>query len=109
MKKNFLVVLLLCVMSISKAQQLQTSSLSDMQGMFHNPAMAGMTMKGMVGVTYRNQWAGVSGNPKTATIFGSIALTEQKIGLGAYVYNDQTGPTSRTGVQLAFAKHIPLK
>ena len=109
MKKNFLIVLLLCLMTISKAQQLQTSSLSDMQGMFHNPAMAGMTMKGMVGVTYRNQWAGVSGNPKTATVFGSIALSEQKIGLGAYIYNDQTGPTSRTGVQLAFAKHIPLK
>lgn len=80
-----------------------------MQGVLHNPAMAGMTMKGMVGVSYRNQWTGVSGSPKTATLFGSIALPEQKIGLGGYIYNDQTGPTSRTGIQLAFAKHIPMK
>lgn len=109
MKRNFLIILLLCVMTIGKAQQLQTSSLYDMQGVLHNPAMAGMTMKGMVGVSYRNQWTGVSGSPKTATLFGSFALPEQKIGLGGYIYNDQTGPTSRTGIQLAFAKHIPMK
>ena len=109
MKKNFLIILLLCVMTIGKAQQLQTSSLYDMQGLLHNPAMAGMTMKGMVGVSYRNQWTGTSGNPQTATLFGSFALPEHKIGLGGYIYNDQTGPTSRTGIQLAFAKHIPLK
>jgi len=109
MKKNFLIIMLLCVMTMGKAQQLQTSSLYDMQGVFHNPAMAGMTMKGMVGVTYRDQWTGVSGSPRTATLFGSFALPEQKIGLGGYIYNDKTGPTSRTGVELAFAKHIPMK
>ena len=109
MKKNFLIILLLCVMTIRKAQQLQTSSLYDMQGVLHNPAMAGMTMKGMVGISYRNQWTGVSGSPKTATLFGSFALPEHKIGLGGYIYNDQTGPTSRTGIQMAFAKHIPMK
>ncbi|HEV8270621.1 MAG TPA: type IX secretion system membrane protein PorP/SprF [Chitinophagaceae bacterium] len=109
MKKNFLIILLLCVMTIGKAQQLQTSSLYDMQGVLHNPAMAGMMMKGMIGVSYRNQWTGVSGSPKTATLFGSFALPEHKIGLGGYIYNDQTGPTSRTGVQFAFAKHIPMK
>lgn len=109
MKKNFLIILLLCVMTIGKAQQLQTSSLYDMQGLLHNPAMAGMTMKGMVGITYRNQWTGTSGNPQTATLFGSFDLPEHKIGLGGYIYNDKTGPTSRTGIQLAFAKHIPMK
>jgi type IX secretion system PorP/SprF family membrane protein len=109
MKKNFLIILLLCVMTIGKAQQLQTSSLYDMQGVLHNPAMAGLTMKGMAGVSYRNQWTGVSGSPKTATLFGSFALPEHKIGLGGYIYNDQTGPTSRTGIQMAFAKHIPMK
>lgn len=110
MKRNFLIILLLCVMTIGKAQQLQTSSLYDMQGVLHNPAMAGISpMKGMVGISYRNQWTGISGSPKTATLFGSFALPEHKIGLGGYIYNDQTGPTSRTGIQLAFAKHIPMK
>lgn len=109
MKKNFLIILLLFVITIGKAQQLQTSSLYDLQGMIHNPAMAGMNMKGMLGASYRDQWAGISGSPKTATLFGSFALPEQKIGLGGYIYNDKTGPTSRTGVAFSFAKHIPLK
>jgi type IX secretion system PorP/SprF family membrane protein len=109
MKKNFLVITLLFVMTGVKSQQLQTSSLYDMQGFLHNPSMAGMTMKGMFGVSYRSQWTGVSGSPKTATMFGSFAIPQQNIGLGGYIYNDQTGPTSRTGIELAFAKHIPMQ
>ena len=63
----------------------------------------------MVGATYRTQWSAISGSPKTATVFGSFDLPKHNIGFGGYIYNDKTGPTSRTGVQLAFAKHIPLK
>jgi len=90
------------------AQQLQTSSLYDLQGIFHNPSTAGANGTSMIGASYRTQWSGLSGAPKTATVFGSFDLPELKIGLGGYIYNDQTGPTSRTGVQLAFAKHIPF-
>ena len=93
----------------ASAQQLQTSSLYDMQGVLHNPSMAGATQKGMIGGSYRTQWAGLSGRPQTGTIFGSFDLPSQKIGLGGYLYTDQTGPTKRTGIQLAFAKYIPLQ
>lgn len=108
MRKILLFVLMSIVFAEGYSQQLQTSSLYDMQGVFHNPSMAGVRMPGMVGITYRNQWTGVNGNPKTATLFGSFELPNQKIGLGGYVYSDKTGPTSRTGVEFAFAKHIPL-
>lgn len=87
------------------AQQLQTSSMYDLQGMIHNPSTAGV-QGSMVGVSYRTQWSGISGSPKTATAFGSFDLPKQNIGLGGYLYNDKTGPTSRTGFQFAFAKHI---
>jgi type IX secretion system PorP/SprF family membrane protein len=92
----------------AQAQQLQTSSLYDMQGVFHNPSAAGTIHNGIVGVSYRSQWAGISGSPKTATVFGSFDLPAQKIALGGYAYNDKTGPTSRTGLQLSFAKYIPM-
>lgn len=91
------------------SQQLQTSSLYDMQGVLLNPSTAGANGYGMVGVTYRTQWSSISGAPKTATVFGSFDLPEHKIGLGGYIYNDKTGPTSRTGIQLSFAKYIPMK
>lgn len=93
----------------ANAQQLQTSSLYDMQGVLHNPSMAGASGYGMIGITYRSQWSNLSGSPKTATAFGSFDLPEHKIGLGGYIYNDKTGPTSRTGIDFSFAKYIPMK
>jgi len=106
MRKNIFILLLLGCGATATAQQLQTSSMYDLQGMIHNPSTAGV--KGsMVGASYRTQWNGFSGSPKTATVFGAIDLPNQKIGIGGYIYNDQTGPTSRTGIALSFAKHIP--
>jgi type IX secretion system PorP/SprF family membrane protein len=93
----------------ARSQQLQTSSLYDMQGMLHNPSTAGANGYGMVGLTYRSQWSSLSGSPKTATAFGSFDLPAHKIGLGGYIYNDRTGATARTGLDLAFAKYIPMK
>lgn len=106
MRKYFVILLSLGAVTTTNAQQLQTSSMYDLQGVFHNPSTAGVA-GGMFGVSYRTQWSGISGSPKTATVFGSFALTDLKIGLGGYIYNDKTGPTSRTGISLAFAKHIP--
>jgi type IX secretion system PorP/SprF family membrane protein len=108
MKKYFFLFAALTTTGFAFGQQLQTSSFYDMQGAFFNPSTAGVQNKAMVGATYRSQWSGISGSPKTATVFGSFALPEQKIGLGGYIYNDQTGPTSRTGINMAFAKHIPM-
>src|SRR5687768_4268033 len=107
MKKQILILLFLVCASAISAQQLQTSSLYDLQGAIHNPSLAGVQKGGMVGVSYRTQWSSISGSPKTATVFGSFELPALKIGLGGYIYNDKTGPTSRTGFALAFAKHIP--
>ena len=107
MKRNILILCMMAAMG-AQAQQLQTSSMYDMQGVFHNPSAAGTIHKGIVGVSYRSQWGGISGSPKTATVFGSFDLPEHKIAIGGYAYNDKTGPTSRTGLQLSFAKYIPM-
>jgi type IX secretion system PorP/SprF family membrane protein len=78
--------------------------------LLHNPSLAGVqqdeNIKGMMGASYRQQWSGISGAPQTVTVFGSFQLPKQKIGIGGYLYNDKTGPTSRTGIQLSLAKHI---
>ncbi len=107
MKKLIIIILFAGTVTTVSAQQLQTSSFFDMQGVIHNPSMAGSNGS-MVGATYRSQWSGLSGSPKTASVFGSFDLPNQKIGIGGYLYNDKTGPSSRTGIQVAFAKHIPL-
>ncbi len=107
MRKQLFLLLSLTCAGVVSAQQIQVSSLYDLQGMFHNPSTAGVG-KSMIGASYRTQWSSISGSPKTATVFGSAELPSLNIGLGGYIFNDKTGPTSRTGVQLAFAKHLHL-
>lgn len=74
-----------------------------------NPAAAGIANKNMIGVSYRSQWLAFSGNPRTYMVYGDVNMEKLKAGIGGYVYRDETGPTSRTGIQLAFSKHIISK
>jgi type IX secretion system PorP/SprF family membrane protein len=106
MKKITLAICFLGAALFGQAQQLQTSSLFDVQGVLHNPSMVGTQKNNFIGGTYRTQWASISGAPKTATLFGSFEIPKYKVGVGGYIYNDVTGPTSRTGINLSFAKHI---
>lgn len=108
MRNYILIFSLIGFVTHVSAQQIQTTSFYDIQGIFHNPSIAGV--KGNVaGVTYRSQWTGISGGPRTAMAFGAFDVPEMKIGIGGFLYNDKTGPTSRTALQLSFAKHIPTQ
>jgi type IX secretion system PorP/SprF family membrane protein len=52
-------------------------------------------------------WSGIAGSPVTALVYGSTFLEKANIGVGAYLYSDVTGPTSRRGIQTSYAYHIP--
>lgn len=106
MKHKILTAVFLALAVGANAQQLQTSSMYDLQGILHNPSVAGTLESNMVGVSYRSQWSGISGSPRTATVYGSFELPKFGIGIGANIYQDKTGPTSRTGISLSLAKHI---
>ena len=108
MKKLLYLIIISVSISVANAQQLQTSSLYDIQGILHNPAMAGMNAANFMGASYRSQWNGITGAPKTTNVFGSFAVPDKLIGLSGYLYSDVTGPTSRSGLQFAFAKHLPV-
>src|SRR5688572_21371737 len=97
-----------CFACAVSAQQLQSSSMYDLQGVLHNPAMAGVNKFGTVGVSYRKMWDGIDGGPQTATLFGSAYLPSVKLGLGGYIYSDKTGPTKRTGLQMSYAYHVQV-
>jgi type IX secretion system PorP/SprF family membrane protein len=84
-----------------------------MQNYLFNPSFAGVfrdaDQKGMFGITYRQQWTGISGSPTTINAFGSVRLNKQGIGIGGNFYSDKTGPTSRTGLLINLAKHIRMQ
>jgi type IX secretion system PorP/SprF family membrane protein len=75
----------------------------------YNPAAAGIANKNMVGASYRSMWSSFPGNPHTFMLYGDVKLDKLNAGIGAYLYRDETGPTSRTGAQLAYSKHIVSK
>lgn len=109
MRKILLALALLCVISGAQSQQLHFMSQYLQHNSMYNPAAAGMASKNMIGVSYRSMWSAFPGNPKTSMVYGDFELKKLKAGIGAYIYRDETGPTSRTGVQLAYSYHIKSK
>ena len=108
MKFYKLLFLCLSVITTVSAQQLMTSSLYEQHGNLQNPATTGASKQGTIGASYRKMWDGIAGGPQTTLLFGSGYLPSAKIGIGGYVYNDVTGPTKRTGAQVALSYHIPM-
>jgi type IX secretion system PorP/SprF family membrane protein len=89
-------------------QQLNTSSFYDLHPVLHNPATAGSRKTAMVGASFKKQWSSMPGSPQSGVVYGQTFLPTARIGVGGYLYHDVTGPTSRTGLQMAWAYHVPL-
>lgn len=109
MKHRYLFVLLTLTFFTGKAQQLNTSSFYELYAVLHNPATAGGSRHALMGSSLKKQWSSMPGNPQTGLVYGQTYLPKAKLGLGGYLYHDVTGPTSRTGLQMAYAYHIPVK
>jgi len=108
MKKFTPLLLLILVINSesASAQQLHFTSQYLQHNAMYNPGAAGISNKDMIGISFRSMWSSFPGNPRTYMVYGDANLEKLKSGIGAYVYRDETGPTSRTGIQLAFSKHI---
>jgi type IX secretion system PorP/SprF family membrane protein len=94
-----------------------------------NPAAAGSDGFTSINITERDQWVGLPNAPTTHSFsaqtrilknsFIAKALSLRKkfskrsasgrVGAGIYFYSDHNGPIGRTGMQLTYAYHIPLR
>mgnify|MGYP001332769043 CR=1 FL=1 len=72
-----------------------------------NPAFAGMEDYYQVRTSIRNQWTGINDAPST-TILSIYGQQEENVGLGGVIFNDQFGPSSRTGGSASYAYHLSL-
>ncbi|MEO8768869.1 MAG: type IX secretion system membrane protein PorP/SprF [Ferruginibacter sp.] len=109
MRKLLLAVVLLTALKTTNAQQLHFTSQYLQHNSMYNPAAAGIASNNLIGISYRSQWASFPGNPKTYMIYADADLKKLSAGIAGYVYRDETGPTSRTGLQLAYSYHIISK
>jgi type IX secretion system PorP/SprF family membrane protein len=127
-QKLLLTNYLLILTGIASSQQLPLYSQYMMNGFLLNPAMAGCDGYTTLNLTARDQWAGFENSPKTYALslqsrilrrnykIKGDALSSVKklnrrsgrVGLGAYVYNDQNGIVNQTGGQIAYSYHIFL-
>jgi type IX secretion system PorP/SprF family membrane protein len=108
--KKIKLLFVFTVLSFSiKAQQLHFMSQYLQHNSMLNPGAAGMSDANFIGMSYRSQWSSFPGSPKTYMLYGDVLLDKLKAGLAGYVYRDETGPTSRTGIQMAYSYHITSK
>ena len=79
------------------AQQIFKISNFTQHNFLYNPAASGANDRASVGMVYRSMWSGIAGGPKTEIIYGDKYFAAKKVGVSAVIYNDVTGPTSRSG------------
>lgn len=73
-----------------------------------NPAYAGFTNNLSTAVSYRQQWAGLEGGPKTVNFNSHIALSENRMGAGILVVSDRIGNSLVNEGLAAYAYKIAL-
>jgi type IX secretion system PorP/SprF family membrane protein len=105
-----IVVLLLITGTRSMAQQNIQFSQYVFNGLSINPAYAGYKEDLYLNATYRHQWAGFPGAPRTGgvSLDGVTPASEGKVGLGGQVLFDQLGPQEALSFYGSYSYRIPL-
>jgi type IX secretion system PorP/SprF family membrane protein len=123
---SLIVLSLLCGASL--AQQVPMYSQYIMNGFLVNPSFAGRDGYTTVTLTAREQWVGLEHAPatfaasfqtrilKNSYISKSTSVRKKlikptrggKVGLGGYIFNDNSGIMRRTGLQAVYAYHISM-
>ncbi len=108
--KNYIIIFSIVLLgnnAISQQQATFTNFL--VNDYYYNPAIAGSKNIHVANMSYRNQWSGFDGAPKTlmGNFYGSYR-NKGKAGYGASIISDKTGLTQRTGVYLNYAQHFQL-
>lgn len=106
MRKIYALTFLLGLFQQLQAQQLHFMSTFIQHNSMYNPGAAGFTENGVAGMAYRSMWSAFPGNPKTFMVYADTKWEKKSSGVAGYLYRDVTGPTSRTGLQLAYSYHV---
>lgn len=100
--------ILLTGATVLKGQQLPHYTQYMFNDFVINPAIAGVNNYYQIRTNHRFQWVGLVDPPLTNSIAFYGPHAKLDMGYGGYVYNDVTGPTSRTGITGAYAYNIAI-
>ena len=106
--KKIIFILLICLFSKQSFGQQDPQYTQYMYNMnIINPAYAGSSDATSIGVLYRDQWEGIEGAPKTATMNVHLPVGKN-IGLGVSAISDEIGPVSETNLYVDFSYTLKL-
>ncbi|HBH47215.1 MAG TPA: hypothetical protein DDX98_01155 [Bacteroidales bacterium] len=108
MRRWIVHIVIVFVPLLANAQLHSLSNQYVLNGMAINPAYAGTEEAFSATITYRNQWTGFEGAPKTITASLHTPLRNELIGLGLLVVNDQIGVNSETSILANYAYMIEV-
>jgi type IX secretion system PorP/SprF family membrane protein len=92
---------------VSQQQSLNTNYLFNNYA--YNPAVAGAKPYVQANMSYRNQWTGFEGAPRTymMSLYGPLKKAKN-VGLGGMIVSDQTGLIGSTSGYLTFAYQVRM-
>jgi len=88
-----------------KAQDVPVYSQKLTNSFLYNPSVAGNTL-GSATLSYRQQWAGVQGSPKTLFFSVHSPFARHRFGTGFNVYQEKSGVNENLFASGAFAYHL---
>lgn len=103
-----LMIALLAVHGTSSAEQDPLYSQYINNPFVLNPAYAGFTKNLQTTLSYRQQWSGFEGSPKTINASGHLSLFDNRTGAGVMIVSDQIGSSLTTEIVGSYAYRIPL-
>ncbi|WP_262921996.1 PorP/SprF family type IX secretion system membrane protein [Hymenobacter sublimis] len=114
MKRSILCLCAVLFMGKAVAQQQPQFSHYGFNGMYLNPAYAGVKGYGEITALGRSQYIGYNGtfdeggSPTTASITASLPLPILASGIGIGIYRDRIAQLNTTNVQLSYSRHLTI-
>lgn len=106
--KTYFILSMLAISLYGSAQQDPLYSQYINNPFVINPAYAGFTNNLSTAISYRQQWAGFEGSPKTINANGHAALFDNRMGAGIILSSDQIGNNTTTEIFGSYAYRIQL-
>jgi type IX secretion system PorP/SprF family membrane protein len=104
-KQLLIFALLLLSCSIAAGQQLPYFTQTNSNYYLLNPAVTGTKKLIDLRVNYRTQWVGFEGAPRTQSISLHSRFLKGMMGLGGFIYKDETGPVKHLNYCVSYAFH----
>jgi len=106
-KASLIMVFMLGICFLGEAQQIAHTSIFEGTKAYWNPAAIGLTPHFKTDVWLRQQWLGFGSTaPRTGYIGAEYPFLDMNMTAGGMITFDQTGPVSKTGLQVNYAYQL---